>query len=581
MTAVKHKTFSDSPVEIAYKQIRLREQHNTIAREIESKYQLTPAAARVLAARGYVTDEVLEHYITPTLKLGLPDPNQLKGLTQACKIIKDAVEQDIGIAICCDFDVDGLSGGSQVYHFFKTLAVRSAVFVPDRFTEGYGLNAEMIRKIAKLKFGLVICIDYGTSNATELTLARELGLQTIVIDHHHVGKAGPPPCDVFINPQQEGCGFADGILCAAGLAWYLIVGLRGHIKAARSIDPKSYLDLACLGTICDMVPLIGANRIIAKRGLEALSTTQRVGLQALKCVIGIGNQVRCSHVGFGIGPRLNAAGRMVHGEIVVDLLTTSDTKVSAKLAKKLNKLNLERQETEQMVKDEAIARIHEQGVLTPGLVVWDKDFHTGVIGIVAQRLVETFYRPAAVMGYEEGFYKGSVRGIKGLSVVKTLEAVGHLLVKFGGHDGAGGFSVAEEKVGEFAEAFIAECARRLADIPTEPFIDADTKVKLHEVTPQLVNELKQFEPFGMGNPGPQLLIEDLKVKDIQILKNAHMKVIFSDGQSYLTGLLWRHTSHPDLEIGRVVKIACKPEINAFNGRQEMQAMLSAIETQSA
>ena len=394
------------------KKIRLRKQRSEIAAEIARTCNVSPITAKILAARGHEPGATLKHYLEPTLREGIPTPEKLKNLSAATELIASIVKAKGKIAICCDFDVDGLSGGAQVYDLFKRLGIDAQVHVPDRFEDGYGLNQKMIRKIAENGCALVITIDFGTTNTVELTLARELGLKTIVIDHHHVGDH-VPPADIFINPNQKGCGFAGGILCASGLAWYLVVALRGVLPGGSAIDAKSYLELACLGTICDMVPLQGANRVIAKRGLEALEVTTRPGLVALKNVIGIKRRMSCTDVSFGIGPRLNAAGRLIHGDLVIDLLTTKDASSANTLARQLHELNAERQEAESEVKFLALEQIKKRGSIGSSIVVWDPSFHTGVIGIVAQRLVETFYRPSAVMGADaNGILKGSVRGIK-------------------------------------------------------------------------------------------------------------------------------------------------------------------------
>lgn len=560
-----------------YKSIRLRKQNTEAAKKISEKFKLNPVTANALAARGYKANKDLENFIKPSLREGLPAPEGLKNLDKACKLIADSIEKNISIAICCDFDVDGLSGGSQLHSFLNLLKVKNKVFVPDRFEDGYGLNEKMIRRISDEGFGLVVCIDYGTTNIKELTLARELGLKSIVIDHHHVGDL-KPACDVFINPNQKDCGFAGSILCASGLTWYLLLGLKNYIPQAKDIDVKLFLDLACLGTICDMVPLQGVNRVIAKRGLELLTVTKRAGLQALKNVAGFNNQVKCSHVSFGIGPRLNAAGRMIHGDLVIELLTSSDSEECAKLAQQLNRLNLERQETEQRVKDKAVYLINNLEKLPYGLVVHDPQFHTGVIGIVAQRLVEAFYRPSVVLGMDDqGIYKGSVRGIKGFSVVEALSAVSAHLLKFGGHEGAGGLSVCSEKLEDFSTAFAIECEKRLSSLDIDPYVEADAAIFLSDLDTGLVNELNNFAPFGIGNPSPVLLLQNLKVKDVRVLKNSHLKVQFSDGKRYLTGFIWKQTEHPELVYGNKVNIAFRPDINSFNGSSDVQANIQAAE----
>jgi single-stranded-DNA-specific exonuclease len=563
----------------AHKRIRLKKQDDATARKIAEQMNLNPVIGRILAARGFQANEDLKHFISPTLKEGLPDPSKLKNLAEACKLIHEVHKAGQGIAICCDFDVDGLSGGSIVHDFFNNAKVASRVFVPDRFVDGYGLNEKVVRQIAKDGYGLLLTIDFGTTNAKELSVARELGLKTIVVDHHHMS-TDAPPVDVFINPHQSGCGFASATACAAGLAWYLVLGLRREF-GLDGIDPRQSLDLACLGTICDMVPLIGMNRVIAKRGLERLTDTHRAGLKALRNVIGIRGAVGCTDVSFGIGPRLNAAGRLVHGELVVELLTTNDSNKAEKLARQLNDLNVQRQDIEGAVKAEAITQVEKDTEHRWGLVAWNQEFHTGVIGIVAQRLVEHFYRPAAVMGMDvPGVFKGSVRGIKGFSVVDALAACGKYLIKYGGHTGAGGFSVKEQDLLNFKEAFNAECERRLKEIETVPFVDADTEAELSEITIPLVSELKNLAPFGVGNPNPHVLVRNLRVVEVRDIKGAHLKTVLSDGKRFISGVMWRQTSHPALRPNSYVDIVFRPEVSTYQGTTELQANLQAVEASS-
>jgi len=568
-------------VRIAFKAIKLRKQALDNSKAIENEFGIGAVAARVLAARGFKANSALNHFIEPTLKGGLPEPEGLKNLTAACELVRKVVAAGDGVAICCDFDVDGLSGGAQVYHFLRTIGVRCKVYVPDRFSDGYGLNERIVRLAASEGFKLLIAIDFGTTNERELILARSLGMRSIVIDHHHVG-SHKSPADVFINPNQRGCGFADSSLCAAGLAWYMVVGLRRALAEtkplAAKIEARSYLDLACLGTICDMVPLVGANRVMAKRGLEFLTQTKRTGLIALKIAAGIKGDVNCSDVSFGIGPRINAAGRMVHGEMVIELLTTDDPILAKKIADQLNNLNEERRGAEQLVKERAVEIVQQRGHLPAGLVVWQEDFHTGVVGIVAQRLVEAFYRPTVILGMDTpGIYKGSVRGIRGFNVVEALAELGEHLLKYGGHAGAGGLSLEEANLESFEAAFATVCATRLQGIATEPTAEADTLAELADISPELIVELRRFAPFGMGNPAPQLLLKNLKVIEVKQLKGLHTKAILSDGRRHIAGLMWRQVNHPALVAGRQVNIVCKPDISTYRGQVELQANLQAIE----
>jgi len=571
------KNVINSTVNQVVKKIKLREQQEGEAQKIADTFNLGALASRVVAARGFKADDNLKHFLNPSLREGLPQPSELKNLQAACELIEEAIKAKQKISICCDFDVDGLSGGSQLHAFFKEINVESKVFVPDRFEDGYGLNSGMIEAAAAEDFNLLITVDFGTTNSKELEIARKLGLKTIVIDHHVVGNH-VPGADVFINPHQEGCGFAGKILSAAGLAWYLVAGMRKYVKAAANVDPKAYLDLACLGTICDMVPLVGANRVIARRGLELLSLTKRPGLIALKNVVGVKDVASCHHISFGIGPRINAAGRMIHGDIVVELLTTQNSKRADKIASRLDRLNRQRQDTEERIKTRAKMEIEKAGTLPPGLVLWDKEYHTGVIGIVAQRLVEAYYRPSVVMGMDkDGIYKGSVRGISGFNVVEALASTKQYLLKYGGHEGAGGCAVSSDNVEKFAEAFREYCADALSKIEQSPSVWADTEVELAELKMAPVRELQSFEPFGVGNASPQLMARNLKVQEISMIKDAHLKIQFGDGSRSLYGFLWRQTTHPALTAGATVNVVFKPDINSYNGRDSIQMNVQAIE----
>jgi single-stranded-DNA-specific exonuclease len=360
------------------------------------------------------------------------------------------------------------------------------------------------------------------------------------------------------------------------LSWYLTAALKSKLPSAAAIDIRNYLDLACLGTICDMVPLRGVNRVIASKGLSLLSQTQRHGLLALKKAIGTPGEINGNHVGFGIGPRINAAGRMVNGSSVVTMLTTRDGRKADTIAERLNRLNKERQDTETRIKNTAFAQVETLSKLPAGIVLYDDSFHTGVIGIVAQRLSEAFYRPSVVAGRDGDFYKASVRGVKGFSVVGALNACAEHLEKFGGHEGAGGLSVSIDKIEGFISAFNLECERQLASLPPQPLAVADTVCTLEELTVQAIESLKVMAPFGMGNAAPQFAIENLHILSVEVLKGAHLKVTVSDKNISRSALLWRCTEHPELFVGNKVSVVCKPEINSFRGVNDVQLQLQAV-----
>lgn len=571
-----------------HKKIALRSQQPLIARKIEEHYGLRSLSSRVLAARGYNVDSLLHSYLEPSLKTGLIAPDKLKGLKEACDIVALCIEKKNAISIACDFDVDGLSAGSQLIHFFRSIGVDSHIFVPDRFEDGYGLNAKIVAQAAERGSGLLITVDFGTTSHKELRLAREAGMKTIVVDHHQVAFGQEPDCDAFINPQQSGCGFADKTLCAAGLVWYLLVGLKERLKnrvpIVSDIDVRAYLDLACLGTICDMVPLVGVNRVIARRGLELLGCTRRAGLVALKNVAGLKKDISCYDLSFALGPRINAAGRMVHGELVVDLLTTTDSMQAASIAGRLNRLNTERQDTEKEVKERSLKNLqalYPEGDLPEAIVIWDPEFHTGVVGIVAQRLVEMFHRPTVVLGVDkDGAFKGSVRGIKGINVVEALAASSERLIKYGGHEAAGGLSIDKKDLESFRASFIGFCKSRFTNESLQPVAQADTEAGLSEINKPAIDEFERFAPFGIGNPTPQVLVKNLRVESVIELKGTHTKAALTDGRNFIAGLLWRQIDHPLLKKGGKIDVVFKPDYSVFNGVCEIQANIQAIQPAS-
>lgn len=559
------------------KKIRVKSPNTDSVEKIQKEFNFSPLTARVLAARGFEAGEELRSFLDSTLRSDLPHPDKLKNLSEACLILKEGLERGKTIAICCDFDVDGLSSGAMLKTFFSEIGIEAKVFVPDRFTEGYGLNKRMIDEVVDEGCGILLALDFGSTNYSELLYAKERDLITIVIDHHHLGTK-PLEVDSFINPEQEGCGFSDLQLCAAGLTWYFIAALRTFLPQAAAVDVRDYLEFSCLGTICDMVPLLGANRVIAKRGMERLNTTQRVGLRALLNVSGVKKNLSATDISFGVGPRINAAGRMSSGEMVIELLTTSDRKRADSLANKLDRLNAERQDLEKKIKKEVAFRISLMTRLPYGIVVGDKSFHTGVVGIVAQRIAETFYRPTAIIGSDEnGVFKGSCRGIKGFNVVEALKNCADYLLGYGGHVGAGGFSLDEKNISAFSIAFNNEAERQLSPDDLFPICEVDTVADLSELTPKIIDELAIFTPYGIGNPAPVILLKNLRIVETFTLKSTHLKALVSDGKRTLPALLWNQTSHPAIKRGGVVNLACRPTLNSFNGLLEIQLQIQGAE----
>jgi single-stranded-DNA-specific exonuclease len=568
-------TTSSPSWELPQKTISIREQNSAVAQEIESAHGLSKIISQILASRGFEPGSKLVEFISPSLKFGLKPPSELKGLQEAVALIVQTIKSRQSVFICSDFDVDGLSGAAQMTLFFRSFGIPLTVRVPNRFTEGYGLNYTIIQEAIDSKSSLLITIDFGTKNVEELALAKKNGIKTIVIDHHICDKT-IPDVDAFINPNQEGCSFSSENLCASGLVWYVIASLKNHFP--DTFEPKEFLDLACLGTICDMVPLTGINRVIATRGLEILSTSRKPGLRALVKKVSRKKELNAYDVSFGIGPRLNAAGRLEHGDIVLNLITTVDQKKAEKTADTLDKLNSQRQKTEVKVKDDAISKVLTLPTLPYGIVVWGTNYHTGVVGIVAQRLVEKFYRPSVVLGLEEDkkTLKGSVRGIKGVNVVEVLEKCSNFLIKFGGHHAAGGLSLDLEHIDAFTEKFDRACAELLAHETCNPNVMADAEVSFREVTYDLINQLKVFAPTGMGNATPVMLTKRVKVQSVAPVGNGRYKLMLTHDNVALAGFLWRQGDTISIKPGDLLDVAYKVAINTYNGSESIQLNIEAV-----
>lgn len=556
------------------------------ARAVASALGISAVTARVLVCRGIATPEAARSFLYPSLREHLPDPRGIKNIEAAARRIVAAAAEGRQITVYTDFDVDGLSAGAQLFLFLQALGARVNHYTPNRFSEGYGISQEAIETLTKAGTELLVTVDCGVSNAREIALAKRRGMEVIVIDHHQVQEL--PPADIVVDPAQEGCSFAEHELCAAGLVWMLLIVLRQEAErreefaATERPNPKDFLDLAALGTICDMVPLVGLNRLIAARGIEALRETNRPGLAALKHAAGVENKKRfgCSHVSFGLGPRINAAGRLDDPGQVFELLTTKSPSKAKTIAAKLNRLNQERKSIEETVRQHCLETIECEAMHDePAFAMYGDDYHSGVIGIVAQRLVEQFHKPAAVMApgeAGENVIKGSVRSIRGFHVAEVLAELGDILLKHGGHAQAGGFSLLPENLAEFRRRFAEAASRRLLPDDYVRSRTADAEVQIGDVIFDVVSELASLQPFGIGNPAPLLIARELRVDSVQSLGNGHLRLRLTDGSAFIGAVAWRFRGHPLLTRGKKISIAFVAEINSYKGMSSVQLNIREV-----
>ncbi len=475
---------------------------------------LHPLAARILAARGLGDPEAARAFLDPRLA-DLPDPFLMRGMEGAVARIVAAVERGERIATYGDYDVDGVTSTVLLAGFLRAAGADVVTYTPHRLVEGYGLNVAAVERLVAGGARLVVSLDCGITSVAEVAAAAALGVDAVVVDHHTV-PVDLPAAVAILNPHQPGCGYPSKELAAVGVTFALVMALRRRLRERGRFgdgrpEPnlREALDLVALGTIADVVPLTGANRILVRHGLEELARSRRPGILALKRVAGIpgGAPVSAGQVGFRLGPRINAAGRLDDAGRGVRLLATADPAEAEALAQELDRENQARQEIERRMLEEARADAAARVAAgARGLVLAREGWHPGVVGIVAARVAERFHRPAVLIGIAEGVGKGSGRSIEGFHLHAALAACGEHLERFGGHRHAAGLTLAAARIEPFRRAFEAHAAAALADDDLVPRCRVDGWIAEREATAQVAEALARLGPFGAGHPEPVLAL---------------------------------------------------------------------------
>jgi single-stranded-DNA-specific exonuclease len=465
----------------------------------------------VLERRGFVESDDQERFLNPKLQ-HLSDPFRIHGMREAVERLERAIEQKKNILLYCDYDADGITSSSLLYLFIKQLGGNVDVFVPDRFLEGYGLSALAIERMVQIhpSIDLLITLDCGTTNLKEVEALQQRGIEIIIIDHHEIPEQGAPPAQAFVNPHS---GHEDHELATVGLVFKFCHALLKMRQNPELFDLKSHLDLVALGTVADLVPLIQDNRIFVRHGLKVMGQTPHIGLQELIKRAGVKNSPTPSTCGFLLGPRLNASGRMANARAGWELLTTQDRTKAFALATELDQFNKQRQEIEQVTYDEALSQI--EPFFDPAkdfaIVLASRNWHQGVVGIVASRLQRRFYRPTIIISIDEqGKGKGSCRTIEGCSLIDALRACEKHLIKFGGHVMAAGLEISEEKIDEFRVS-INRWVQAHVDVKFfNPKLKIECSLLESDLGTPLAQELSQMEPFGRDNPSPIFAVREVQ-----------------------------------------------------------------------
>ena len=488
----------------------LKEADDATAARLSGDLKLPPLLARILVQRGFADADSARCFLSSSLSTDLPPPHLLAGMDDAVRRICRALRDDERVCVWGDYDVDGTTGAAVLVSFLREIGRKPMFYIPHRIDEGYGMSRQGIERLHSRDVTLIITVDCGISNADEVAFARTLGMDVVIVDHHQLPERLPDQASAVIDPQRADCAFPDKGLCAAGLAFYLVIGLRANLRESGWFEPggvpdiRRYLDIVTLGTIADMVPLQGTNRVLTRRGLVELGSSTRPGIVALREVVGVpAGAVDAGTVAFQLGPRINAAGRMDAADKVVEMLTTESREAADDIAKALDTHNRERRETEAQVLEEALSQI-EQGRLHErrSIVVGRQGWHPGVLGIVASRIVERFHRPTVVVGLDGGEGKGSGRSIRGFHMVQGMRRCADLLERFGGHEYAAGLSIREENLGPFAGRFDEVATESLSEEDLLPYLDIDAEVDFRQLSLGLVRQMRLLSPFGVGNPEP-------------------------------------------------------------------------------
>jgi len=566
-------------------------------RSIAKSSGVSEAIAKILINRGFDNQTDIKKFMRASID-DLYDPFLMKDMEKATSLIKLAINNDEKIVVYGDYDADGVTSTVIMYKALKYCGANVEFYVPDREHEGYGINSDRIRKLSLEGFKVILTCDNGIAATEQVKLARELGMKIIITDHHELqfeenGKGVRtfklPPADAVINPKQQECNYPFKNLCGAGIAFKFVQAL--YIKyGIKKEFANEFIEIAGIGTICDVVDLIDENRIIAKNALEMLTNTKNLGLKCLKEILSINDkEIKCYHVGFQIGPCINATGRLETAAISVELLLCEEEDRAKELAKILFELNKKRQDmTSENV--EEVIKIVNQGTFKNDkvLVIYKDTIHESIAGIVAGRVRENFNVPTIILTKGKENPKGSARSINEYNLFEELIKCQELLEKFGGHPMAAGLSIKEENIEKLRRKLNLIC--KLTDEDILPKVRIDLRMPLSKINYEMIYELEMLEPFGKGNSSPLLAEKNISVLRIDILgKNANtlkMKFVMPGVNKTIDGICFNrveeftdmlkdrygedYISYLENPRGLKLDLIFSPQINEYNGRKSIQ-----------
>ncbi len=535
--------------------------------------------ARLLTLRGVTDPETAQRFLHPALDQ-LHDPFLLADMKTAVDRLRRALAQKEKILVYGDYDVDGTMSAIILLAALRSLGGEVEAYIPHRLNDGYGMRAAVLEEAAAKGIRVVVSVDTGIREHEALNRARELGLDCILTDHHLPDADGhlPPACAI-LNPQRADSGYPEKVLAGVGVAFKLVQALLGERLCGRLL--QSYLKVVALGTIADVVPLLGENRVIAHFGLEAFRQPSQAGLQALLEVCRLQPcDISAGDLGFRLAPRLNAAGRMEDARDVIDLFTCSDLEKAREIAGRLDRFNRDRQRIEEGILREIVADMdgRPENRERHSLVLAGEAWHRGVIGIVAQRVVERYHRPTLVVSVEDGVGVGSGRSIRAFHLLDALASMQELFLRFGGHARAAGFALPAERIADLEARFEQYAREFLKPKDLEPTLRVDAEVSGHEIDWTLYEALQTLAPFGCANPTPVLATRDLRlVLGPRILQEKHLKLRVARGPKSFDAIGWGMAERgATLVAGQTLDLAFTLDQNVYQDTTTLQLVLSEI-----
>ena len=539
--------------------------------KLKNDFKLTDIMSKLLLARDVKYNEI-DKFLNGTLK-DIKDPYLLKDMNKLVDRIDKAIQDKEKICIYGDYDVDGITSITIMYQFLSSLGADVTYYLPDRLIEGYGVNTSALDVIKKRGVSLVITVDCGITAVEETKYAKSIGLDICITDHHECAEILPDAIAI-VNPKQKDDSSEYKFHAGVGVAFKCLMALSKKYGLSENSYLK-YLDIVAIGTISDIVALTGENRIISKYGLAMIKNTQNIGLKALIELLDI-KEIDSTAVSFSLAPRINACGRMGKAGVAVELLLEKDIEKAKQIAITLDELNTKRQEIEKEIFENAIDMINLNGMENKkSIVLYNKSWHNGVIGIVASKLVNMYQKPVILLTKENNVIRGSGRCQQGISLYDSLTKCKDTLIQFGGHELAAGLSIEEENLQKFIDEFEKVIFEEVVDKEPEQIIDIDMQIFEKDLNVSLIKDLYKLRPYGQSNKVPQFLYKGLKITAIRTLKDdKHLKLTLKDNKFLLDALAFSQGNRRDeLRLGDKIDVVCSVEVNTFTSPRTIQLIL--------